>query len=487
MKSTMIKKYGVSYYLLFLLLPVLFSCNKILNIDPPKENISAEIVFSNDLVAVSAMAGIYSSLISSIAFSGGGDAGIAALGGLSSDELVFNTLRWPGRTDYIQFYQNELQADNILIESLWGSIYNSIYGANAMIEGLEGSTAISTPVKKQLRGEALFIRAFCYFYAVNLFNDVPLLLTTDYQANQKASRTAFSTVYGQMVRDLIEAKELLSEEYVEGTSQAAPDRVRVNKFAAAALLSRVYLYQRDWVGAEAQATIVLNNTLYDLDTSLSQVFLASTAAGAAANKEVIWQLMPVTFNANMAPNEGNTFILYTGNDGSYFFRLSDSLRKSFEPGDERYSKWAGVYVEGTGDSLWFPYKYKLKNTDTGRTEYSMVLRVAELYLIRAEARAERGNVSGAQSDINAIRHRAKLGNTSAGDKDALLAAVEQERRVELFSEWGHRWLDLKRRKRADDVLGLVKAPHWQSNDTLYPLPAKEMRLDKQLTPQNTAY
>jgi hypothetical protein len=163
------------------------------------------------------------------------------------------------------------------------------------------------------------------------------------------------------------------------------------------------------------------------------------------------------------------------------------LLNGFESGDERKNAW----IKSTtinGITYNFPYKYKVRTTAAGapKAEYNMVLRLGEQYLIRAEARARQGNIPGAQSDLNAIRARAGLLNTPAGDKASLLLAIENERRVELFSEWGHRWFDLKRTGRANSILVVEKSPNWQSTDALYPIPQNEIATNPLLT-QNAGY
>jgi hypothetical protein len=127
----------------------------------------------------------------------------------------------------------------------------------------------------------------------------------------------------------------------------------------------------------------------------------------------------------------------------------------------------------------------------------MMLRIGEQFLIRAEALAMQSNVSGAVSDLNVIRERAGLDGLSATlSQTACIAAVEQERRIELMAEWGHRWLDLKRlpavsgaagKVRADEVLSLVKGVNWQSTDVLYPVPAADVKLNPNLNPNNPGY
>ena len=134
---------------------------------------------------------------------------------------------------------------------------------------------------------------------------------------------------------------------------------------------------------------------------------------------------------------------------------------------------------------YYPYKYKLTALSLVDTEYNMVIRLAEVYLIRAEARAEQGNIAGAQADLDTVRARAGLPPTAAGDVPGLLGAIGHERQVELVAEWGHRWLDLKRTGLAGAVLGSEK-PGWVATDTLYPIPAGELTANPALS-QNPGY
>jgi starch-binding outer membrane protein, SusD/RagB family len=121
-------------------------------------------------------------------------------------------------------------------------------------------------------------------------------------------------------------------------------------------------------------------------------------------------------------------------------------------------------------------------------EYSTLLRLAEQYLIRSEARAQQNNIAGAQQDINVIRARAGLTATTANDKASLLMAIEQERKVELFTEHGHRWLDLKRTGRAEVILAPIKGSNWQPTDVLYPIPQYQILNDPAMNnAQNPGY
>jgi hypothetical protein len=115
----------------------------------------------------------------------------------------------------------------------------------------------------------------------------------------------------------------------------------------------------------------------------------------------------------------------------------------------------------------------------------MVLRLAEQYLIRAEARTNMGDINGAQLDLDSLRARAGLPPTSATNATELQAAIAHERRVELCFEWGHRWFDLKRTGKADSVLAAEK-PGWRNVDTLYPIPLSQLQANTSLT-QNNGY
>src|SRR5690606_24643689 len=127
----------------------------------------------------------------------------------------------------------------------------------------------------------------------------------------------------------------------------------------------------------------------------------------------------------------------------------------FEPSDLRSTEWVRSKIV-SGTEYFYPYKYRVRNTALGEShmEYFVVLRLAEQYLIRAEARVHLGRLTGANSaemDINSIRNRAGLPNTTAETAEDLMGAIEQERRSELFTE-GHRWFDLIRTQRTSDIL-----------------------------------
>jgi starch-binding outer membrane protein, SusD/RagB family len=448
------------------------SCEDFIAVPPPATELVQENVFKDDATALAAMASVYSKLSDGDSFADGDFNSITLVESLYGDELN-SFMPVASTTPRVEFYFNSVSPLNAIVSSTWSRCYTIIYECNRMLEGLDQSV-ISATLKSQLSGEARFIRAFCHFYLVNLFGAVPLITTSDYRVTSKASRTSVTEVYADIITDLKEAKALLTDTY------PSADRVRVNRGAAIALLARSYLYSEDFTNAEAQATEMINKTLqYKLATDLNNVFLKTS-------EEAIWQLLPKGGAQNYT-NEASLFILLAPPTR---WALSNAVYEAFEPDDLRKIDWIGSITSSSGLTTWYyPFKYKENALNASGAEYSMVLRLAEQYLIRAEARAQLDKLIGensASSDLNAIRTRAGLPNTTASSKEELLLAIEQERRVELFTEWGHRFFDLKRAGRLNTELSPIKV-NWDDTDALLPLPQNELLLNSNLKPQNPGY
>jgi hypothetical protein len=359
-----------------------------------------------------------------------------------------------------------------------------LYDCNAAIVGLDGSTQLSAAVKNQLKGEALFVRALMHFYLASFFGDVPVQLTTDYRVNAVLSRTAQQDVYAQVIKDLEAARLLMADKFVAlDLVTSTTERIRPNKWAATALLARAYLYYGDYAKAAAMADSVISKTdLFGLEPDLTKVFLKNSV-------EAIWQLQPANSVGGNTP-EGSVLILTTIPVGGHPYSMSPYLYGAFETGDVRKQQWVGTFTSGS-DNYYFPYKYRVgvTNANSPVTEYTMVLRLAEQYLIRAEARARQHDLSGADADINVIRARAGLDPISSVDQTDQLKNILQERRVELFCEGAHRWFDLRRFGALDTVMPavtLTKGGTWNDNWKLYPIPDYEILANSNLT-QNPGY
>jgi hypothetical protein len=458
-----------------LLATLLGGCKKFVQVSPPITGLTGNTVYSSNATAGSVLTGIYDNMMTGNGFSGG-MSDIDVFAGLSADELQ-NFLN--SYSSLQQYYQNALNPSTPLP---WDEPYQYIYIANAALEGLTGSTEVTAPVKQQLFGEAKFMRAFMHFYLTNLYGDIPLVTTTNYQVNNVATRTPQAEVYDTIISDLKDAQNLLTDDYETATNSSTTERTRPNRGAATALLARAYLYTKDWKDAETQATTVINTATYALVAGLDSVFLANSS-------EAIWQLEPVSPGYNT--NDAALFILTSGPNTITPMGISTFLLNAFEPNDKRYLDWVGV-DSSTGTKYYFPYKYKV-GYGQPVTEYRMVLRLAEQFLIRAEARAQQQNIigpTGAIADLNVIRERAGLPDyAGATDQTSVLGVILHERQVELFTEWGHRWLDLKRTGAADTVMKAVtpaKGGTWNTDWELYPIPEYEISVNSRLT-QNVGY
>ncbi|WP_165760138.1 RagB/SusD family nutrient uptake outer membrane protein [Niastella populi] len=461
-------------------------CEKFVEPDAPATSVNEENVYKSDATAIAVLTGIYARMATNGLFTGSG--GISFLSGLSADELTLAGVVTENRL--IAYYRNELRTtpnENYGID-VWRDIFYYIFQSNAAIERVGNATTLSASVKQQLLGEARFMRAFFYFYLVNLVGEAPLVLTTEAAINAVLPRSPVPVVYQQIVADLKEAQQLLSENYLNKDLQiyaGTPERVRPTKWAATALLARTYLYLADYANAETEASkIIDNNPRFSLP-ALNNVFLKNS-------DEAIWQLQPVQAARNT--EDAFTFTLpVTGpNATANPVYLSPQTLHAFEPGDGRRKggNWIdSVIVSGT--NYFYPAKYKATTASGAASEYLMVFRLAELYLVRAEARAQQNNIGDARDDLNTIRTRAGLPGTKANDKASLVTAVLNERQVEFFTEWGHRWLDLKRTGNVGAIMSVVtplkaNGRAWQSYQQWYPVLYNDILLNPRLS-QNSGY
>lgn len=437
------------------------SCKKLVQVDAPDDSLTSSTVFSNDSLARDAVDGLYIKIMSSTKYLL--NAGMSLMPALSADELV----RTAALSAEDQFSNNGILSSNQIVNAnIWKAAYAYIYHCNICIEGLQKSTGVTPAVKKQLTGEVQFVRALCYYYLVNLYGDVPLALSTNADVNALLPRTPIDQVYQQITTDLVAASDALTGNQVY---------TRPTSYAAQALLARVYLYMKNWSGAAGMTSGVINSGQFTLHSDLTAVFKSNS-------RETIFQWAPVQDNMNSG--EGFIFIPIGASKPNYM--LTDGLLTAFETGDLRKSNW--VQPITISNQLYnYPSKYKMPSSSGAPTEYNVVLRLAEQYLVRAEAFAHQNNIEGAVGDINTIRTRAGLPaiSTNIGSEQCFLA-IEQERRTELFAEWGHRWFDLKRTDRANAVLNIAKGSNWHTNDQLYPIPFSELEADPNLE-QNPGY
>lgn len=459
-------------------------CEDFIEIDVPRNEIVAESVFSTDETVESALRGVYveANLADRIF-----NSGLEQLTGIASDEVINLNI---SDNNYHEFFNNNVSPENDqVLTNLWQNGYRIISLANPIIENLPDNSAITPGLRDQALGEALFFRAFTHFYLVNLFGDIPYADTSDVQILNTASREPVPEVYEKIIDDLVVAHSLMVNDY----SHANGNRIRFNQNTATALLARIHLYLEDWGNAEREASELINNPLYVLETDFNNIFIKDS-------RESIFQFDVPEIGGNGIPQvrhavvfnmflEGFFSFLQPGsfaNSGAY--AMTEESLAAFETEDLRFTNWVGIKT--LGEVSWnFPLKYKRSGFNPSSLlnphEDFVIFRLAEQYLIRAEARVQQGDILGATEDLNVIRNRAGLANTTALDKPSLLAAIIQERRIEFFVEGGHRWMDLKRTNTIDEVLGITKSG-WQPTDALFPIPQQELFNNSKLT-QNPGY
>lgn len=447
-------------YLLFIF--SLLSCESFVQVDVPPNELSTSNTYKDQASVEAVFAGIYSSLSNSThRLSAEMQIGLA----LNSDELIYSG----SAQNYNQFLNSSIQTDNSTIRDTWMNTYNSIYTVNAAIEGLLASVDLEDVLKSRYIGEAKFLRAFFYFYLVNLYGEVPLLTGTDYEINSTLGRSSVDLLYQQIVSDLLESKALLPKDYLN------PERTRPSYYAACSLLAKVFLYLEDYQNAEIESSHVIDEGRFEL-SKLELTFKKES-------KETIWQLMPVFPNYNTSMGRFLIPTSLTNNTmPSYYF--NGEFVEGFQTDDGRVLNWLG-YKTLSDKSYFFPYKYQVQRNSI-LTEYLIIFRLAELYLIRAEARGKQDKFNGAREDLNMIRLRAGLDQLPDLNNHDLITMIMLERKRELFCEWGNRWFDLKRWGILDDIIGPMKGIEWNLTDAVWPIPLSEMESNPLLN-QNPGY
>jgi hypothetical protein len=448
-------------FIVFTAVALLGSCKNFLDVQP-KGAISDESTIVDKTSAETAVRGMYRSLGNASYY---GETYVT-LGFFPGGDVISNTTGGGQNLININF-----RSDEPLLAGAWAAIYTTINRANQVIAKLPAvqDAALTTAYKNQLLGEAYFVRALAYFDLARAWGGVQLKLQPTTSANSTAvPRSTQAETYAQVLKDLQTAEPLLPD---------AINRVRATKKTVWALKARLFLYEQDWVNAETYATQVINDVA---DYQLQGPFSSWFANNVVASPESIFELEFSAAN----PNTIRAEMQHPTRGGTYRFAPNTNvinLLKTPVIGGGRRALIDSVKQGST--VLWFGNLYYRSPA----TDPAYILRLAEIYLIRAEARAQQNNnTPGALSDINAVRNRAGLGNISAATTTDLLLAIENERRYEFLWE-AQRWFDLARTGRANAVLhALNPSVSVQPYQLLFPIPANEVTLDPQLT-QNPGY
>ncbi|MCB0531345.1 MAG: RagB/SusD family nutrient uptake outer membrane protein [Lewinellaceae bacterium] len=359
------------------------------------------------------------------------------------------------------------------ITDVWNIGYSTILRANNVINNidpLEGDAA----EKNQIKGEALAIRAMVHFDLVRFFAKqytngnpstdlgVPIILESGIG---EPARNTVEEVYNQVIADLTAAKGLLRD---EGIHRFSPN-------AAEALLARVYLYKGDWANAATAATNVIGAG-YTLADDVVAMF-----AGPGSSEE-IFTLKNESSENRGSDNLGNIYIPAGYGD----IRVTTDLMDLYEPGDSR----ANFIFKHTNNEF-YQSKFSEQDGVVGLASPKL-LRLAEMYLIRAEARFRQNAADpGVLSDLNAIR--LKRGATQMMSLPNGIGDILAERHRELAFE-GHTAFDYWRtgtkmvRQQCDTGLEVSGVCEIEANDfrTVHPIPQREIDVNQSMV-QNGGY
>jgi starch-binding outer membrane protein, SusD/RagB family len=410
------------------------SCEEFIT-EEPFLIITDDTAIIDEASAQSALLGAYSALQSANAY---GNLAITTPGVLS-DELnhtgSFPTVK--------EMQDNEVLPNNVTQQGYWQAYYAGILRTNLILEKLE-NIDISTNTKSLIIGQAKFLRALMHFDLMKLYGAIPLVTSSSLSSNSNIGRTPVVDIYNFLVTELTESATLLDNVDYGDAGRDAEDRTRAGEWAVKALLARVQLYKGDKAAAGTLANDVITNGGYTLPVTYSTVFNGNSS-------ETIFEIFS-------SVNDQNGLAFQVRVAGRYEYGPSAEIIAAFEPGDLRTSIISTVNAGK-------PEVAKYKDVATG-TDKTIVSRLAEMYLIRAEANI--GNAT-ADADLNIVRTRAGLANKTGVSLNDIL----QERFVELCFE-GHRWNDLIRTQTVNQVMSVINPLTWDETDVLLPIPQREI-------------
>lgn len=445
---------AIKYITGFIAISSLLSCEKFLEVQP-KESISDKVTISDATSAEQAVRGIYSALASDNYYG----TGFQSIGYLSGDNV-----QWTGSQSQVQeFINHKVGAENSTVSGAWTAIYRTISRANEVISKVAQveDPLLTSKLKNQLIGEAYFIRALGYFDLARTWGGVPIILepTTNPSDNVGVQRSTQAETYNRVLADLESAEPLLPDTLI---------RFRATKKTVWALKSRLYLYLKDYVKAEEFATKIISEPANFRLIKPYNSFFANNARGT---QESIFELFyNGTTEVNAHRNQWQPQI----NGGTRQWAPSESLITILN--DPAKAGNRGTLIAKDNQNRWYGNLYYRAPA----SDPSFVIRIAELFLIRAEALAQQDKLEAALADLNRVRDRAELPASTSTTKEQILLDIENERRLE-FSFEPHRWFDLVRTNRATTVLNFTDVTKY-----LMPIPAQQLLLDKALV-QNPGY
>jgi tetratricopeptide (TPR) repeat protein len=441
----------------FLLTPALLlmtACSDQLELEP-FQNISEGLALDNDNNVKAVLIGAYDALGAGNLL-GGNVLRNAELQGGDGEILWVGTFAGPR-----EIFNKQMIVANLDAQEVWLTAYNTINIANNVLSALD---VVADESKATVEGEALFIRAICYFELVRFYSQpweagqanntaeggVPIVLTPTRSINEdaKIKRNTVQEVYNKIIEDLSKAESLLADD----------NQWRASKGAAAALLARVYLQQGDYAKARDAANRVIESGNYSLLNNYASVFNRDDNSAE--------DIFALQVTSQDGVNNMNLFFSipdFGGRDGD--IDILQAHLDLYQPGDQRLA----LFYEGNGALRTGKWNNLFGNVG--------ILRLAEMHLIRAECNQRLSTAIGATplQDYNAVHTRAGLSAVNSVNLDDILF----ERRLELAHE-GFKIHDMKRLKQSVGVLP------YNADKLVFPIPQREINANSNLK-QNPGY
>jgi len=486
----------INFILVVSVMALLPSCDDYLALDPISTNTSAN-AYLTASDAEAALVGVYDSFSQEYYI---------------WDNIIFNDVMsdnyYAGGDNPEIFAVEDLTVvpTNARLWNNWSQIYNAISKANTVLDKVPGITDIQLVEtrRSQILGEASFLRAFHYYQLVKMWGGVPLItkpVTSTAPSETQIARSTEAEVYAQIIADLEFAVANLPDTYGDA---ADVNKARATKGAANAMLAKVYAQKsdRDYSKVITYANAVINSPAgYILLAKYSDLW-----DGAHYNNAE--SIMEVQFTVKPEANWGPGLLLpptLTNDTWRKFVTPSHDLINAFDAEGDTQRKEASILFEKApwADEFWsvavngqVPFAYKWKSANAGNsTNRQYIVRLADIILLKAEALSATGDIGGAKTALNLVRHRAGLGDTPATDAAQLKTAILNERRLELTQE-AQRWDDLRRNGVAVDVMnnlvemnlitGQKKVYNMTKEKQLLPIPQSERNRNVNLG-QNEGY
>ncbi|MEP6464908.1 MAG: RagB/SusD family nutrient uptake outer membrane protein [Parafilimonas sp.] len=426
-----------------------------------------------------------------------------------------------GDIDFLQLDLNTISNANGLVYRNWTELYASIAKCNAVIDNIENVTdpALTDERRKQILGEASFLRAFHYYQLVKLWGGVPIEKhsnSTD-PSVIRIARSADTAVYNFINEDLQLAVNNLPDAY-DG-ADASTNKVRATKGAANALLAKIWAQRpdRDYNKVLAYCNAVINSSAgYQLMDNYADLF----DGNHPYNQESILEIPYVQGTPQGCWGSELFYPTHTGNNKvpsdawqrynvpsktlvNAYVAAGDSIRENANISFE-VVPWSDENWNPCGKSdIKVPFDVKQKHPNNWNGgDHVYLLRLADIITLKAEAQNELGNTADAATTINIIRSRVHLKPLAATSQTQMRTAILNERQLELAFE-AQRWDDLKRYGVAVTVMNGLNEKKYTCNDgtpsnpiainynfsnetLLLPIPLLELQANPSLT-QNPGY